>query len=79
MKQGDKCLSRIYSLSFSPEKRVQCGREKDVCFIHVLERKIIWFAKDFVLVKVTEQFEPALAKLCLLLKKLFCTGRVLLC
>lgn len=61
MKQGDKYLSHIYSLSFSPEKPVQCGREKDVCFIHGLERKIIWFAKDFVLVKVTEQFQPSQA------------------
>lgn len=79
MKQGNKDLSRIYSLCFSAQKCVQRGREKDVCFIHGLERKIIWFAKDFVLVKVTEQFEPALVKFCLLPKKLFCAERVLLC
>lgn len=78
MKQGDEYLSRVYSLSFSPEKCAQCGSEKGVCSIHILERKIIWFAKDSVLVKVTEQFEPALAKFCLLPKKLLCAGRVLL-
>lgn len=76
---SDKYLSRICSLSLSLEKCVQCGREKDVCFIHGLERKITWFANDLVLVKVTEQFEPALAKFCLLRKKLFCAGRVILC
>lgn len=79
MKQGDKYLSCIYSLSFFPEKCVQCGRKKDICFIHGLERKIIWFAKDYVLVKATVQFETALAKVCHLPKKLFCAGRVLLC
>lgn len=78
-KQGDKYLSHIHLLSFSPEKCVQRGREKDVCFIHGLESRIIWFAKDFVLVKVTEQFETALVKFCLLPKKLFCAGRILLC
>lgn len=48
-------LSQLFSTEY--------GRVKDGCrfcffFWSVLERKLIWFAKDLILAKVIEMFEP---------------------
>lgn len=59
-------VTYLLSQLLSTEMSTECGRVKDGCFLCVLERKLTWFAKDLILVKVIEQFEPVPAKFRLL-------------